>query len=331
MIKNILKKSLFITNVLFLTLILNICFSYLHANTLRIGSLQYGSVNWELKLIKELNMDKNNDLNIEIVELASKNAAAVALQGGAVDLIVTDWFWVSRQRNEGREFAFVPHSMSAGGLIVSKDSKIQTEGDLEGKKIGIAGGQVDKGWLIFRAYFKKEYGKELKDVSRQIFGAPPLLNKKIEQDSFDAILTYWPYQAKLLTNEKFTKVINITDILNKLNLPKGIPVIGWVFKEEFAEQNKELLKNFFKTSKDAKKLMLESDEIWEKVRPFMNAENDQLFKNLRDIYREGIPSKDFSLDQINGSKKLYSILSEVGGRELVGKAKELSPGTFWVE
>ena len=92
-----------------------------------------------------------------------------------------------------------------------------------------------------------------------------------------------------------------------------------------------MIKNFFKTSKEAKKLMLESDEIWEKVRPFMNAENDQLFKNLRDIYREGIPSKDFSLDQINGSKKLYSILSEVGGRELVGKAKELSPGTFWVE
>ena len=107
MIKNILNKLLFITNVLFLTFILNICFSYLHANTLRIGSLQYGSVNWELKLIKELNMDKNNDLNIEIVELASKNAAAVALQGGAVDVIVTDWFWVSRQRNEGREFAFV--------------------------------------------------------------------------------------------------------------------------------------------------------------------------------------------------------------------------------
>ena len=33
--------------------------------------------------------------------------------------------------------------------------------------------------------------------------------------------------------------------------------------------------------------MLESDEIWEKVRPFMNAENDRLFINLRDIYREG--------------------------------------------
>ena len=43
----------------------------------------------------------------------------VALQGGAVDLIVTDWFWVSRQRNEGRLFSFVPHSMAAG-LIARK-------------------------------------------------------------------------------------------------------------------------------------------------------------------------------------------------------------------
>ena len=188
------------------------------------------------------------------------------------------------------------------------------------EKIGIAGGQVDKGWLIFRAYFKKEYGKELKDVSRQIFGAPPLLNKKIEQDNFDAILTYWPYQAKLLTNEKFTKVINITDILKKLNLPKGIPVIGWVFKEQWAEKNKELLKNFFKTSKDAKKLMLESDEIWEKVRPFMNAENDQLFKNLRDIYREGIPSKIFHWTRLM-VQKLYSILSMLEEENLLAKQK----------
>ena len=303
--------------------------SFSEANNIKIGSLQYGSVNWELKLIKDLELDKQNGFNIEIVELASKNAAAVALQGGAVDLIVTDWFWVSRQRSEGREFAFVPHSMSAGGLIASKDSKIEDEGDLEGKRIGIAGGQVDKGWLIFRAYYKKEYGKELEDVSRQIFGAPPLLNKKIEQNNFDAILTYWPYQAKLLTNKRFTKVINITDILKKLNLPTGIPVIGWVFKEKWAKEQQSLLDDFLSISDQAKQLMLTSDDIWEKVKPYMNADNDKLFLKLRDIYREGIPTSQFSTEQINGSKKLYSILSDVGGKELVGKAKSLSPGTFW--
>ena len=61
----------------------------------------------------------------------------------------------------------------------------------------------------------------------------------------------------------------------------------------------------------------------------MNADNDKLFLKLRDIYREGIPTSQFSTEQINGSKKLYSILSDVGGKELVGKAKSLSPGTFW--
>mgnify|MGYP005684073457 CR=1 FL=1 len=141
----------------------------LEAETIKIGSLQYGSVNWELKLIKELELDKKNNFNLEIVELASKNAAAVALQGGAVDLIVTDWFWVSRQRSEGRLFSFVPHSMAAGGLIAPKDSNIVNDIDLKNKKIGIAGGQVDKGWLIFRAFYKKKSGEDLIKLSKPIF------------------------------------------------------------------------------------------------------------------------------------------------------------------
>ena len=103
-----------------LSVIVNLFFSdFLIADELkklRIGSLQYGSVNWELKLIKDLKLDNKSGFDLEIVELASKNAAAVALQGGAVDMIVTDWFWVSRQRNEGRKFSFVPHSMVSNAI-----------------------------------------------------------------------------------------------------------------------------------------------------------------------------------------------------------------------
>ena len=304
-------------------------FFRLEAETIKVGSLQYGSVNWELKLIKELELDKKYNFNLEIVELASKNAAAVALQGGSVDLIVTDWFWVSRQRSEGRLFSFVPHSMAAGGLIAPKDSNIINDIDLKNKKIGIAGGQVDKGWLIFRAFYKKKYGEDLIKLSKPIFGAPPLLNKKIKQKSFDAILTYWPYQAKLLTDESFKKIIDIKDILMELGIPDGMPVIGWVFKEKWGQKSTAIFKNFLRASDEAKKLMLESDDIWNDVRPFMNANNDKLFVNLRDIYREGIPRGEFSKSQLEGSKKLYSILSKIGGKELVGKATELSPGTFW--
>ena len=270
------------------------CLSYSSsfAKKIRIGTLQYGSVNWELKLIEELELDKKNSFDLEIVELASKNAAAVALQGGAVDLIVTDWFWVSRQRNEKRLFSFIPHSMAAGGLIASKNSKIVNDLDLKNKKIGVAGGQVDKGWLIFRAYYKKKHGTDLIALSRPIFGAPPLLNKKMQQSGFDAILTYWPYQAKLLTDNNFKKVININEILNELGIPDGIPVIGWVFRDDWGKNNNDVLDNFLKASDEAKKIMLESDKIWDKIRPNMMAEDDLLFSNLREIYREGIPKKE---------------------------------------
>ena len=131
------------------------------------------------------------------------------------------------------------------------------------------------------------------------------------------------------TDENFEKIIDIKDILSELGIPSGMPVIGWVFKEKWGEKSTEIFKNFLKASDEAKQLMLESDDIWNDVRPFMNASNDKLFVNLRVIYREGIPRGEFSKSQLEGSKKLYSILSKIGGKELVGKATELSPGTFW--
>lgn len=299
------------------------------ADKIRVGSLQYGSVNWELDLIKKLELDKKYNVDVEIVKLASKNAAAVALQGKSVDLIVTDWFWVSRQRAEKRMFSFIPHSMSAGGLIVSNNSGINKIDDLKGKKIGIAGGSVDKSWLIFRAYYQDALGKDLKDDSIQIFGAPPLLNKKIEQGSFDAILTYWPYQARLKAKE-FVTVISISDVIGKLGIDGNVPVIGWVFRDLWAEENSKKLNNFVKASNEAKELMLNSDEIWDKVKPSMNVENEKTFVNLREIYRQGIPDKLNSFN-IESASKLFGILSLIGGEELVGNSKTLSKGTFWLE
>ena len=296
---------------------------------IRIGSLQYGSVNWELDLIKELKLDEKYGVEIEIVRLASKNAAAVALQGKSVDLIVTDWFWVSRQRSQKRMFSFIPHSMAAGGLMVSDKSKINDINDLKGKKIGIAGGSIDKSWLIFRAYYQDLFGKDLRKDSEQIFGAPPLLNKKIEQGSFDAILTYWPYQARLMSKD-FKTIVNVTDVIGKLGIEGNIPVIGWVFRDDWAEKNSLTLQNFVKASNEAKTLMLNSDEVWDKVKPSMNVQSEATFVNLRDIYRQGIPkeSNNFNLES---ASKLFSMLALIGGEELVGDSTVLSKGTFWLK
>ena len=316
--------------VLFAFILFSLFYSNLESSiTIKVGSLQYGSVNWELDLIKSMGLDKKHGVNVEIVQLASKNAAAVALQGKSVDLIVTDWFWVSRQRSQNRMFSFIPHSMAAGGLMVSSNSNIDNINDLKGKKIGIAGGSIDKSWLIFRAYYKDLFGQDLRNESEQIFGAPPLLNKKIEQGSFDAILTYWPYQARLKTKD-FNTVINVSDVIKELGIDGNIPVIGWVFRDDWAKQNEELLSNFVKASNEAKNLMLISDEIWERVKPSMNIDDEQVFINLREIYREGIPKESANFN-FESASKLFSLLALIGGEELVGDSKVLTKGTFWLK
>ena len=46
---------------------------------LRVGVLAYGTVNWELEVLKNNALDKKNDFELEVVKLASKNAVAIAL------------------------------------------------------------------------------------------------------------------------------------------------------------------------------------------------------------------------------------------------------------
>ena len=80
----------------------------------RVGVLKFGTVNWELDTIKTHKLDEAEGIDLQIVDLASNQATQVALQGGAVDMIVTDWLWVSRQRADGADFTFAPYSTSAG-------------------------------------------------------------------------------------------------------------------------------------------------------------------------------------------------------------------------
>ena len=87
------------------------------AGTVKIGTLKFGTVNWELDVIKTNGLDKAAGLDLEIVDLASTGATTVALQAGSVDVIVTDWLWVTRQRAAGAHFTFVPFSTSVGALM----------------------------------------------------------------------------------------------------------------------------------------------------------------------------------------------------------------------
>src|SRR5215210_1951785 len=102
----------------------------------RVGLLKFGTVAWEIDTMRHHGLDRRRGLDVAPVEFATNEAAKVALQAGAVDLIVTDWPWVARQRAEGADFSFVPYSRAVGALMVPPASNIDSLNDLKGKRIG---------------------------------------------------------------------------------------------------------------------------------------------------------------------------------------------------
>ena len=297
-------------------------------NTLNIGLLKWGSVNWEMDIIEHNKLDKKNNVIIKKKFFSTKNAAAIALQGKAVDVIVTDWIWVSRQKAENKSYFFYPHSMSVGGIIVKHDSEIIDLNTLKNKKLGIAGSSIDKSWLLFRAYSKKKMAVDPINFLKPIYAAPPLLNEFIERNEIDAVLNYWHYNARL-KSKGYRELISVENILKDLGIKTKIPAFGWVFSEKFGKENKNLINNFLKASKEAKRIMLSSDNEWERIFPLTKANDRTTLINLRDAYRNGIPLS-FGNNEIEETKKVFKILAEYGGRNLVGKKNEISPGIFWI-
>lgn len=294
----------------------------------KVGVLKFGTVNWELDVIKTRGLDKAEGIELEIVGLGSKNATAVALQGGAVDLIVTDWIWVSRMRAEGMDYTFVPHSLATGGLMVRPDAGIETIADLKGRKLGIAGGPVDKSWLLLRAYAQKKLGEDLAAIVEPTFGAPPLLNELILKGDLPAGLNFWHYGARLKA-AGMKELVSVGDMLPELGVETTPPLLGWVFSEKWAGANSEAVLGFLRASLAAKEALARDDAEWQRLRKRMKAKDDATFEALRAGYRAGIPTS-FTAKDIAAAEKLFETLAALGGEKLVGKSKSLAAGTFWV-
>lgn len=295
--------------------------------SLKVGSLRFGSVNWLLDTIVAEELPGKHGFELERLDLASNQATTVALQAREVDMIVSDWTWALRKRAEGDAVLFYPYSVSLGAVMVAADSPVKSLADLRGKKIGVAGGPLDKSWLVLRAHSREAMGDDLADVAEPVFGAPPLLSEQLKIGRIDAVLTFWNFAARLEA-EGYHALVEMSDVMRELGIDPPSPLVGFVWHEDTMEEKREAVIRFFRAVDEANTILASSDAAWERLRPSMQLGTEAEFIPLRDAFRAGIPDK-WGKAQLDATRHLFDVLAEMGGEELLGPATRFDPALFW--
>ena len=299
-----------------------------YGNTkVRVGVLKFGTVNWELDTLTARGLDRLHGISVEVVPLASKNATAVALQGDAADIIVTDWIWVTRQRAAGKPYTFYPYSFAVGGLMARPDANIRSLADLQGKRLGIAGGPVDKSWLLLRAYGQQQLGviwltrsqplcraatPEQVDVARRAGCRPQFLAlRRTPQGGWHAI------------------AVGVSEMLPALGVDNRSRC--WVgCSTKPTQRNPDTVQAFLRASYATKKILDQDDDAWAALKKRTKAKDERTLHALRDTYRAGIPRR-FADAEVRAAAKAFALMAKFGGAKLSGGTDIIQAGTFWRE
>ncbi|MBX9934479.1 MAG: ABC transporter substrate-binding protein [Methylobacterium sp.] len=294
--------------------------------SIRVGSLPFGTVSWEAALIKARGLDTQNGFTLDVVKLAGNDAARIAFMGGQVDTIVGDLLWAARLGNDGRPVRFMPYSSTEGSLMVPAASGIASLKDLKGKRLGIAGGPLDKNWLLLKAQ-ARDQGIDLESIATLAFGAPPLLALKLEQGELDAGLLYWTYCARL-EPKGFRRLIGADEIMRGFGATGSVALIGYLFDAATVSSKREAVAGFARASKAAKELLANDPAAWEIVRPLMSAEDEATFVALKRDFLAGIPRRSLDTERGDG-ERLFGVLARLGGEKLVGAGMTLPSGLYF--
>ncbi len=297
------------------------------AATVRVGVLRFGTVNWELDVLREHGFARRRGIAVEVVPLASKSALTLALEAGEIDLMVGDWLWVVGQRQRGAPFTFVPYSLAVGSLIV-RDPAVDALRDLRGRTIGVSGGPGDKSWILLRAYARRVIREDLEAATDQLFAPSPLLDDLFTRGELDAVVTNWNFGVRL-RERGFKTLIEVEAILPELGIAEPIPLLGWVFSEPWATQNAAALRAFLEASYEAKALLARSDDEWQRLRPLLGIAADAPITPLREGYRAGIPVRFSTQEQAALRRALEVLVDEAGARALGLESGRVPAGAFW--
>ncbi len=295
---------------------------------IKIGVIAFGTLQWELAVIQQQGLDQSENLKLDIITLANPQAGKIALHAGTVDVGLGDWFWVSNQRvNNKSTLTFAPYSATAGALIVPKVSLTNTIQQLAGKRIGIAGGEIDKNWLLLQTLASKIKQINLDQSVDKVYGAPPILNQQLLQGRLDVLLTYWHYAARLEA-KGYKRLLDGAQMIAMLGIKEHLPTLGYIFNQDWADQNRASVQSFLKITQQAKNLICTSDPVWKTVLPLTRSENKKTQILIRQRYCQG-RIKQWGTSEKQAAATLYQLIASSHPTLFPENSRTLATGTFW--
>ena len=296
------------------------------AETLHLAVQKTGTFAWELAIIRARGLDKKAGLDIQVTELGSSEAVKIALLGRSADIILSDWLWVARQRHLGGRLVFSPYSTALGAVMVRAGSTIKDLAGLKGKTIAVAGGPLDKSWLLLQA-FAREKHFAIASEANVIYGAPALLFQKAVNGEADATLTYWNFCVSL-ESRGFRRLIEMEEVEKRLGAKGPVAMIGYVFDESYARTHAATLALFFKIAAEAKEILAHSDADWETIARQNGISGEAQLALYKKSYSDGIPRRPLE-EEAADAKVLYHALVQTGGADFAGLAKEFDEETYY--
>lgn len=295
---------------------------------IRLGLVQFGTVQWIVDVIRRHGLDAAHRFRLNTIPLASPESGRIAIMGGQAEIVVLDWPFVAVQRANGTRLSFAPLSSATGGIMVKPGSDIRALADLKGRRLGVAGGPIDKSWLVMQAAARKLHGLDLTAATQLSYGAPPLLEAKLVQGELDAVLTYWNFAARLEA-QGYVQAIAVADCAVALGLPPRLGLIGFVFREEWAAGTGSGIDGFLAATVAAQRILAAAPAEWDAIRPLMGAPDDQLFERLRARFVAGVMTPADDAAQEKSAAALFALLRHTGGARATEGLEQLPSGVFW--
>jgi NitT/TauT family transport system substrate-binding protein len=209
---------------------------------------------------------------------------------------------------------------------MTNNAGIHAVNDLIGKKLGVAGGPLDKSWLLLKAFALRQ-GVDLEKQATVLYGAPPLLAEKAAQGEIDAVLEFWNFAVDLEA-QGFRRAIEMTRVEKALGAKNDPIVTGYVFEESFAATHERPLSRFFAMMKKARALIASDEKAWRAAATHIREKDKATLELYRKRYIEATPKGELR-EQEEDAAKLFAVLAQIGGEKLVGPEKSLDAGVFY--